>query len=837
MAKLRQLQAVMSAGELDPQLELRENVEVYYKGVERLRNALPLPQGGGRRRQGLAHRYTLLTRSTAQSLAAATLTAPQGGTAANARDGDEATLVTATANLSSATPFVLLHVDLIGTASIAAVDVLSVRVVDTAPQSVQLQVQRSSDNVSWTNFGAAFTVTETARGYRAGSFDGASVSARYWRVVKTAAGGPAKPAELGEVRLWRLAAGGSLSAAKKIPFAASDEAVYLMELTEHNLRVYKNGVFQADVPVPYGDAQIPDLTWTQSQDTLLLFHPDVRPWRIFRLGSDTAWTSGPAQFVNVAKYDFGDTGGGVNHVFKLVLSANYTTGVSISLELEGETTPDVNYPGSSAATAAALLAALRQLKNLSYDAAAAEPGIVVTAIDSKNYTITLNGQNGKRKWARMSASAIGLNGTATCWAFVETTTEGEPPGEAIMSAARGWPRCGCIYGQRLWLGGFKSLPNAVAYSVAGDYFNMDNRLTRATSAAALSADTDRGVIVRHLVPGRHLLAFTSAAEFFNPSVIIETPKVALNETTKHGAAARVRPIEADGRILFAQANANVVRSLVYSDAEQTYVSANQSLLASHLIDAPVAASYRRGRSTDEGNVYLAVNANGSMAVFTTVPEEEIAAWSLLTTAGAGGKFLDVAVDEAGVIWVTTERTVNNNTTRRTESFAAGTALDAHIAVTSGLPLSALPGGSANHLIAQTVHVVVDGAYRGTAVVNGSGGMTIPGAAAQSRVEIGLDDGAFLIRNMPLKAPLPDGTVLGLNKRIVNATISLNGGSEFAFSANGGPADPVTLTPGFDGKVELNGLLGWTEEGHWEITQPKPMPFQWRGLAVDVSHQR
>jgi hypothetical protein len=833
-AKVRQLQATISSGELDPQLTMRENVEAYYKGVERLRNAVPLPQGGGRRRYGLRHRYTLLTRSIAVNLAPVTITAPQGGTAANAKDGDDTTAVAATGNISAATPYVLLHADFGGSViAVAAVDLINIRVADTLPQSVQFKVQNSSDNAAWTDFGAAFAVTDTLRGLRVGAFDGSPVSRRYWRVVKTAAGGPAKPAQIGEMRMWQ-GTSGIVSNAKKIPFVANDDAVYLLELTEHNLRVYKNGAAQADLPSPFTHDQVLDVTWAQSQDTLILYHKDVPTWRVFRLGSDTNWSSAPEVLTNVPDYDFGDTGGGVNHVFRLTLSGNYASGLSVALELDGETTDDIPYHPDQTTMAGRIRDALKRLKNLYYDAAATEPGIVVTAASAFSFSITLNGPNGRRVWGRMSSTAIGINGAAG-WAYVETLTEGAPPREPVMSGARGWPRCGCFYAQRQWKGGFRSLTNAVAYSVAGDPFNLDNRLTRATSGAAITADTDRGLTVRHLFPGRHLIAFTSAAEFYHPSVVVETPKVGLNETTKHGCAARVRPQEVDGQVLFAQEGANVIRSFVYSDAEQTYNSSNASLLASHLIRSPAAAAYRRGRTTDEGNIYMVVNGDGTLAVFTSLRDEGVAAWSLITTGQASGKFLDVAVDEAGTIWATVERTINGTTHRRTESFEPGTVLDAHAVVTSGLPAQTFSG--LTHLANQSVHVIADGAWRGTATVNGSGQVTIPGGNATTRVEIGVDDGQFMVRSMPLKAPLPDGTILAMQKRVVNMTFSFNGGSSFNLKANDGASDPVAVAAGFVGEIDVEGLMGWTKTGQFEITQPQPLPFQWRGILLDVAHQR
>lgn len=73
-----------------------------------------------------------------------------------------------------------------------------------------------------------------------------------------------------------------------IAFEFNTEQTYLLVVLNSTMLIYRNGVKVASFLAPWSETQIPQLTWTQSADTLLLCHPDVPPKRLVRL-SDTSW--------------------------------------------------------------------------------------------------------------------------------------------------------------------------------------------------------------------------------------------------------------------------------------------------------------------------------------------------------------------------------------------------------------------------------------------------------------------------------------------------------------------------------------------------------------------
>lgn len=59
MARLREFKTNFTAGELDPKLRSRVDIKSYYNGASKLRNVFIFPQGGVRRRDGLAYKATV----------------------------------------------------------------------------------------------------------------------------------------------------------------------------------------------------------------------------------------------------------------------------------------------------------------------------------------------------------------------------------------------------------------------------------------------------------------------------------------------------------------------------------------------------------------------------------------------------------------------------------------------------------------------------------------------------------------------------------------------------------------------------------------------------------
>lgn len=321
--EIEPIQSNYSAGELDPQLASREDSDLYYAGAERARNVLLVPHGGVTRRPGLMYRDTLVPVLDQIDLTAGgiSVTAPNGGTASNATDGDESTLVTTTTNLGTVDPYVVLHVDL-GASGLPAVRFADVRNLSVTGATFinfadEFRIQYSDDNSAWTDLEQAFPfVTDEDNRWNYRRAFTTPEEHRYWRVVRVGTtDGTTLKVELGEFRLWQDASPALLSATRQMQFESGSTQTYLLVATDRNVRVFKDGIRQADVSIPHTAAQLLEASWTQSLDTLVLFHNNVQPHIIIRLGADDLWRDGVQAFTNIPTFDFGDQGVGAEPVW------------------------------------------------------------------------------------------------------------------------------------------------------------------------------------------------------------------------------------------------------------------------------------------------------------------------------------------------------------------------------------------------------------------------------------------------------------------------------------------------------------------------------------------
>ena len=67
-----------------------------------------------------------------------------------------------------------------------------------------------------------------------------------------------------------------------VSFEFNTEQVYLLVFTDLQVDAYRDGVKVASFATPWTEAQIKQIVWVQTADTLLVTHPDVGPRKITR---------------------------------------------------------------------------------------------------------------------------------------------------------------------------------------------------------------------------------------------------------------------------------------------------------------------------------------------------------------------------------------------------------------------------------------------------------------------------------------------------------------------------------------------------------------------------
>lgn len=105
----------------------------------------------------------------------------------------------------------------------------------------------------------------------------ANGAARLRNVILRPTGGVTRRPGLRHV--WSLT---GVAAVRLASFSFNTEQTYLLVFAPQKLHVFRDTerVYHGDAP--WTEEQLPNLSWTQSADTLFLCHPEMRPQRITR---------------------------------------------------------------------------------------------------------------------------------------------------------------------------------------------------------------------------------------------------------------------------------------------------------------------------------------------------------------------------------------------------------------------------------------------------------------------------------------------------------------------------------------------------------------------------
>lgn len=465
----------------------------------------------------------------------------------------------------------------------------------------------------------------------------------------------------------------ALGKGRLIDFEFNTEQTYLLVITPGYLRVYQNDAYIAGLYAPWTEAQIKQISWSQSADTVLITHPDVMPKKLVRTAG------GVWQLVNWV-FDAGTAGVIRQPYFKFAEQAVTLT---------------------PSATAGAI--------TLTASSSVFLPQHVGTRfrVGKKEVIIT--------------STPSSILAHATCIEALASATATRDWEEQAFSDARGWP-VACVFHQdRLVIGGSRDLPNRLWFSQSGALYNFNLGTGEDDEAIEFAILSDQVNAIRAVFSSRHLQVFTSGAEWQVSGSPLTPRNVQVNRQTRVGSLVMrtVSPVDIDGATIFAARSGRELREFVYTDVEQAYQANDLALLAQHIIRDPVDQAF------DKRNRLLhLVLADGKVATLTVYRAEAVAAWTLCETAG---KFLSVAA-VGDVTYVLVERGSAITIERYEETMAVDCGLNGTstggTATWSGL----------GHLEGRSVTVLADGNVHPNRTVTG-GSITLNAPA--KKVQIGL----------------------------------------------------------------------------------------------------
>ena len=296
MPKFKNIQSRFTQGEFDPLMIGRTDVDQYYGGAALLRNVFTLPQGGIKRRHGLEYIDRVLGVITKTN--PSSVTAPNGGTTSNASDDNTGTVFTTVTAIGTTNPYVVVQYDMGSSVSIGLVRIKDLKTSSGAATDFYVQV--STNGATWVSCGDVLTLSATGKDYTRrvhGSY-------RYIRLARIGSTNLAGiTISLDDMLVFTEA---GTSETKIIQFEFNVSQTYIFVFSDKNIAIYQNGSYLIDYYAPsYTTSIIPDIDWTQSADTLIIFSPDVQTASLARQGANDIWSLSNITFSNIPTYDFG----------------------------------------------------------------------------------------------------------------------------------------------------------------------------------------------------------------------------------------------------------------------------------------------------------------------------------------------------------------------------------------------------------------------------------------------------------------------------------------------------------------------------------------------------
>lgn len=621
-------------------------------------------------------------------------------------------------------------------------------------------------------------------------------------------------------------------AARLIPFKASSGLVYDLVVKPAQAAVWSATAQLATVTLTGVTADmLPELTWAQSLDTLLVFHRDLQSLRVKHSGP-TSWASDNLPFENLPIYDYGaDIDGdpytnAVAAEWELEFSGLSTSPVSVfTLTVTGQQTVSIEYNSDMATLAGLIQTAILDLPNTG-------TGITVASSGIRKVTITFGGtDNIGDGWA---VTGLVINKTdAAILAFKKTP--GVAPGEAIISTDRGWPQCGAFYGQRLLIGGLKSLPNTWAMSAIGDYYNFDERLNGDGGPAVIPMDVSGGEAIERIIAGRNLAIFTSEAEYWLAERALSRNAAPNHvKSSEHGTRRGVPIVGSDGAFVYCQTSGGVLGEFRYTDVEGNFVSNDISLLASHLVVDVVDMALRKSSASTDGNRLCLVLGSGEARLVTMLREQEITAFSRLTSPGA--EFIATSVNARNENLLIVDRPAS----RRLERLEDDLLLDEAVTIAPGAPTASFTG--LERFNGREIWAIGDNDVFGPFTPVG-GAVTLPVEIADS-----VTFGTWappVITTLPMSREIAAARVVLRKGRIHTVHINVTDTTSLAIAANGGPlrdvalrrfgdtADVPELEAGYSGKVTIEGLQGFVDSPTLTISQVRPGRLKVKSVTIEA----
>ena len=412
---------------------------------------------------------------------------------------------------------------------------------------------------------------------------------------------------------------GSNSGARLIPFVFSKTQAYILEFGHNYIRFYKDegqiyssGTTAYELTTTYTAAQIDDIEYVQSADTMWLVHPDHIPRKLTRT-AHTTWTITDVTFVD-GPY----------------LATNTTTTTM---------TPSATGTGSRTFTASASTFASTDVgRSIRYYDSATSTKFwgwgVITAFTSAT-VVTVD----------VKAELAGTTADTT-WRL----------GAFHKTPSGNYPTKVTFYEERLFYSNTDTHPNTIWGSMSSDFDTFSPTGLKDDGDGTVSDDnavtytitSDQVNEITSMYGGKHLHVFTKDGTFNiysgSATTALTPSSIQADNETKDGAA-NVKVIPASKAVLFIGKNKKRLREFAYNIDYDSYTSPDLTVLSEHLgfglLEDAQFANY-------PNNILWCRRGDGALLGMTYDKSQDITAWHQHQLGGRVGSATITVSDYANI---------------------------------------------------------------------------------------------------------------------------------------------------------------------------------------------
>lgn len=390
-----------------------------------------------------------------------------------------------------------------------------------------------------------------------------------------------------------------------------------------------------ELTTPYTEAELFELDYGQTNDTLYIVHPDHAPAKLTR-SSHTSWTLTNVLYI---ANPFGTT----REATKTITAATAANPVVVTSAAHGYSNGDTVY---------------------------IEGVTGMTQLNKRWYTV--------RNVATNTFELEGVDGTSY-------TAHSGSSGRVSRYSAFSYPSKVAFFEQRLIYGASDAFPQSIWGSVGGEYDNF-NAFTGATDAFKYTLASGQANRIRWIEATEDFLAIgTAGAEFKaeggNGQAVTPT-NISIKPPSFYGSA-DIKPVRLDSHILYITRDKLTTRSFEFDALQDGFTSINRNLTADTILEGrygKVSGVKQVAFQSGSPSINWMVRNDGVMVGLTFEPREQVNGWHRHVSGGRydDGKLMKpeygsvatIPQEEApDAVYMVVKRTVDQATVRYVEYFA------------------------------------------------------------------------------------------------------------------------------------------------------------------------